>query len=43
MFRSLRWRLQAWHALILLLVIVGMGSTLTCKFARPGSTKSTVK
>src|SRR5262245_44170539 len=28
MFRSLRWRLQAWHALILILVIAGFGSVL---------------
>lgn len=28
MFRSLRWRIQAWHTLILLLVIVGLEGML---------------
>ena len=28
MFRSLRWRLQAWHTLILLLVVAGLGGML---------------
>lgn len=34
LFRSLRWRLQAWHALILLSVIIGFGSILYVEFYR---------
>lgn len=33
-FRSLRWRLQSWHALILLTVVVGFGSLLHWEMAR---------
>ncbi|MGP0064412.1 MAG: sensor histidine kinase [Isosphaeraceae bacterium] len=34
MFRSLRWRLQAWHALILLLVVAGFGGVLYAEMRR---------
>jgi two-component system, OmpR family, sensor kinase len=34
MFRSLRWRLQAWHALVLCLVIVVFGSMLHWEMVR---------
>lgn len=34
MAKSLRWRLQAWHALILLLVIAGFGSVLFVEVRR---------
>lgn len=33
-FRSLRWRLQFWHALILLSVIVGFGSVISAQAGR---------
>jgi two-component system, OmpR family, sensor kinase len=33
-FRSLQWRLQAWHALILLAVITGFGAILHWEFTR---------
>ena len=33
-FRSLRWRLQSWHALILLSVLVGFGSLLHWEMVR---------
>ena len=34
MFRSLRWRLQAWHALILLVVVIVFGSMLHWEMLR---------
>jgi two-component system OmpR family sensor kinase len=34
MFKSLRYRLQAWHTLILLLVVAGFGSTLYVEASR---------
>ena len=34
MFRSLRWRLQAWHTLILLLVVAGFGGMLYAEARR---------
>ncbi len=34
MFRSLQWRLQAWHALILLVVLIGFGGTLYLEVKR---------
>ena len=41
MFRSLRWRLQAWHTLILLLVVAGLEGMLYAEARGPGSTRST--
>lgn len=34
MFKSLRYRLQAWHTLILLLVVIGFGGTLYVEASR---------
>ena len=41
MFRSLRWRIQAWHTLILLLVVAGLGGMLYAEVRRRGLTRST--
>ncbi len=34
MFKSLRWRLQAWHALILLLAVAGFGTVLYLEISK---------
>lgn len=34
LFRSLRWRIQSWHALILIVVVVGFGSMLQWETVR---------